>query len=191
MKDICYVDYIIGIKFIKHKIGYFLHQHRYIDELISKFNMKNSTLLIITTPIENEYLRKVKVVETIYRSIIGNLLYLSICTRPDIIILVSKAAKRAKELNMKDWNNVMRILRYLKGTKKYVINLINHPNIKAYIDSDYGGYLETRRSLTGFLITFCSAPTSWCSKLQNPYRLQRPSPNITVIVNAVRKVYGI
>ena len=28
MKDIGNVDYIIGIKFIKHKNGYFLHQHR-------------------------------------------------------------------------------------------------------------------------------------------------------------------
>jgi len=166
MKDIGNVDYFIRIKFIKHKNGYFLHQHRYIDELLSKLNMKNCTPLRIMTPIENEDLKKVKVDETKYRSIIGNLLYLSICTRPDIIFSVSKAARRVKEPNMEDWNNVMRILRYLKGTKKYGINFKNNPNVKAYIDSDYGGDLETRRSTTGFLITFGGAPTSWCSKLQ-------------------------
>jgi len=166
MKDIGNVDYIIKIKFIKHKNGYFLHQHRYIDELLSKFNMKNCTPFRIMTPIENEDLRKVKVDETKYRSIIWNLLYLSICTRPDIIFSVSKAARRAKEPNMEDWNNLMRILRYLKGTKKFEINFKNNPNVKAYVDSDYGGDLETRRSTTGFLITFGGAPTNWCSKIQ-------------------------
>ena len=129
--------------------------------MLFKFNMKNCRPLRIMTPIENEDLRKVKVDETKYRSIIGNLLYLGICTRS-----VLKAARRAKEPNMEDRNNVMRILRYLKGTKKYGINFTNNLNIKAYVDSDYGGDLETRRSTTGFLITFCSASTSWCSKLQ-------------------------
>jgi len=94
------------------------------------------------------------------------LLYLSICIRPDIISLISKAARRSKEPNMEDWNNVMRILRYLKGTKKFGINFTNNPNVKAYVDSDYGGDLETRRSTTGFLITFGGAPTNWCSKIQ-------------------------
>jgi len=87
------------------------------------------------TPIENEDLRKVKVDETKYRSIIGNLLYLSICTKPNIIFSVSKEARRAKEPNMEDWNNVMRILRYLKGTKKYGINsqiirMLKHMSIR-------------------------------------------------------------
>ena len=85
-----------------------------MDELLSKFNMKNCTPLRIMTPIENEDLRKVKVDETKYRSIIGNLLYLSICTRPDIIFSVSKAARRAKEPNMEDWNIVNENIKIFK-----------------------------------------------------------------------------
>jgi len=43
-------------------------------------------------PIENEDLRNVKVDETKFRNINGNLLYLSICTRPYIIYSISNAA---------------------------------------------------------------------------------------------------
>jgi len=120
----------------------------------------------LISEIECEDIRKVKVDETKYRSIIGNLLYLSIWTRSDIIFPLSKVARRAKDSNMEDWNNIMIILRYLKGTKKFGINFTNNANVKAYVDSDYGGDLETRHSTIRLLITFGGAPTLWCSKLQ-------------------------
>jgi len=59
---------------------------------------------------------------------------------------------------MEDWNKVIRILRYLKGIKKYGINFTTNQNIKVYVDLNYRSYLETRSSTTGFL-TFGSTPT--------------------------------
>jgi len=47
--------------------------------------MTNTTPTKNMIPTENEELRKIKVDQTKYRSAIGNLLYLSICTRPNII----------------------------------------------------------------------------------------------------------
>jgi len=69
--------------------------------------------LLNMIPIENENLKKLKVVNTIYRSAIGNLLYLAICTRPDIIYSVSKAARKSKNPNMEDWYNVIKFFKYL------------------------------------------------------------------------------
>ena len=37
-KDIGNVDFVIGIKFEKYKNGYFLHQKRYINDLLTKYN---------------------------------------------------------------------------------------------------------------------------------------------------------
>ena len=119
------------------------------------------------TPVENKSLQEIRIDETKYRSLIGNLLYLAICTRPDIIYAVSKAARKSKEPNLEDWDNVIRILRYLKGTINYGINFSRNPDVKAFVDADYAGDLETRRSTTGFLITIGNTPTSWCSKLQH------------------------
>ena len=91
IKNICNVNFIIGIKFIKHKAGYFINQTRYIKEIIEKFEMTNATSTKNMIPTKNEEFRKIKVDQTKYRSVVGNLLYLSICTRPNIIYPVSKA----------------------------------------------------------------------------------------------------
>ena len=39
--------------------------------------------------------------------------------------------------------------------------------MKVFVDADYAGDLEIRRSTTGFLITIGNTPSSWCSKLQH------------------------
>jgi len=166
IKETGNVDYIIGIKFVKNKNGYFLNQHRYINELLNKFNMTNCTPLKNMMPVDNEEERRIKVDKTKYRSIIGNLLYVSICTRPDIIFPVSKAARRSKDPTLEDLNNAFRILRYLKGTISYGLQFTRDSRIKAFADADFGGDLETRKSTTGFVVTIGNTPTSWCSKLQ-------------------------
>ena len=167
IKELGKVNYIIGIKFIKHKYGYFLNQSRYIEEILEKFKMQDTTPIRNTKPIEDQELRKIKFNQTQYKSAVGNLLYLAISTRPDIIYSVGKAARRAKDPNLEDWMGVVKIFRYLKGTIDYGINFTRQHEISTYVDSDYAGDQETRRSTTGFLITIGKAPTSWCSKLQH------------------------
>jgi len=143
-----------------------LNQKRYILEIIEKFNIKNEYLIRNMKPIENKNLRSIKCNETLYRSAIGNLLYLVICTRPDIIFPVSKAARKSNNPNMEDWENILRIMRYLKGTITYGLNYTRKWDIEAYVDSDFGGDEKTRRSMTGYILSIGNTPTSWCSKLQ-------------------------
>ena len=118
-------------------------------------------------PVENMSLRKKTFDSTAYRSAFGNLLYLAICTRPDILLSVSRAAKRNDKPTYEDWENVIRILRYLKGTINYGIKITNNKKLNIYADSDFAGDTETRRSTTGFLFTIGNAPISWYSKLQH------------------------
>ena len=156
------VDFVIGIKFVKHKNGYFIHQRRYVIEVLEKLNMNNKKPLRNTKPIIDDKLRNIKFNQTTYRSAIGNLLYIAICTRPDILFSVSKAARKSNNPNMEDWNNVVRILRYLKGITSYGINYTRKLGIKAFVDADFAGDTKTKRSTTGFLVTMGNAPTSWC-----------------------------
>jgi len=60
IKEISNVDFIIGIKFIKHTNGYFLNQKRYILEIIEKFNINNKYPIRNMKPIENKNLRSIK-----------------------------------------------------------------------------------------------------------------------------------
>jgi len=48
---------------------------------------------------------------------------------------------------MEDWENLLRILKYLKGTIKYGINISRYTYIKAFVDTDYGGVKKMTFSL--------------------------------------------
>eukprot|EP00833_Pecoramyces_ruminatium_P007550 jgi/Orpsp1_1/1181582/evm.model.c7180000077787.1 len=85
IKEIGDVDFVIGIKFEKYENGYFLNQERYINDILNKYNIDNNKKIRTLKPLENEKLRKRKFDETVYRSAIGRLLYLAICTRPNIL----------------------------------------------------------------------------------------------------------
>jgi len=80
------VNFIIGIKFEKLKDGYLIHQKRYLNEIFEKFEIYKYKECANMIPIENEMLKKKSFNPTKYRQAIGSLLYLAICTRPDITI---------------------------------------------------------------------------------------------------------
>ena len=39
IKEIGEVNFIIGIKFVKHKGGYFLNQEKYTNDIITKYGL--------------------------------------------------------------------------------------------------------------------------------------------------------
>lgn len=104
---------------------------------------------------------------TSYRSIVGALQYLTI-TRPDIAYAVQQVclhmhAPRDVHLTM-----LKRILRYIKGTIHFGIQLrtASPSTITAYSDADWAGCPDTRRSTSGFCIFFGNSLVSWSSKRQ-------------------------
>lgn len=165
--DTGFANFIIGIKIEKLKDGYLLHQKRYLDELLKKFNIDKYKPVSNIMPIENEYLRKKKFDQTKYRKAVGSLLYLAICTRPDIMFAVSKASRNLQDPNYEDWFNVIKIFRYLKGNQSYGIKFSNNKELQVYVDADFGGDNKTRRSTTGFVMLMGNGPTSWYSKIQH------------------------
>jgi len=166
IKDIGGADFIIGIKFQKLKDGYLLHQKRYILDMLEKYKHETIYPTLILKPSINNKLNKLSINTTKYRSLVGNLLYVAISTRPDILYSVSKAAQRSKEPTMEDWMNALKILGYLKKTMNYGLKFNNKRIINAYSDADYAGDKISRRSTSGYVITIGGTPVSWCSKLQ-------------------------
>ena len=167
IKDIGDVEFVIGIKFTKILNGYILHQSRYINDIFNKYNISSLLPTKNLIPIENPELRNKPFDETKYRSAVGSLLYLAICTRPDILFAVSKASRKSSKLTLEDWSNVIRIFRYLKYTRNYGIKIEKGMSLKVYVDADYAGDPGTRKSTSGFLIMMGNTPTSWFSKLQH------------------------
>jgi len=121
IKDIGDIEFVIGIKFNKITDGYILHQSRYINDILNKFNTNSCTITKNLVLIENPQLKTKKFNETKYRSAIGSLLYLGIYTIPDILFAVSKTARKSSNPTLEDWKNVLKIFNYLQYTRNYGI----------------------------------------------------------------------
>jgi hypothetical protein len=52
-----------------------------------------------------------------YKSLVGCLIYLSICTRPDISIIVGVLSRFCSNPGKTHWQAALRVLKYLKGTQ--------------------------------------------------------------------------
>jgi ribonuclease HI len=102
-----------------------------------------------------------------YSQLIGSLMYLSVCTRPDIAQAVGALARYMTAPTLAHWQAAKGILRYISGTASYGITFGgNGLTLEAYCDADYAGDIDTRRSTTGYVFTLGGGAISWSSRLQ-------------------------
>jgi hypothetical protein len=103
-----------------------------------------------------------------YASAVGSLMYAMICTRPDIAQAVGAVSRFMADPGKEHWDVVKRILRYIKGTLDVSLCFRGLQFIvKGYVDSDFAGDLDKRRSTTGYVFTLAGGAVIWLSKLQS------------------------
>lgn len=106
-----------------------------------------------------------------YREIVGSLIYLMTCTRPDISWVISKLSQTLSCPKMEDLVTAKHVLRYLKGTMEYELCFRKHSselNLIAYSDADWASSLKDRHSTSGYCFSLAKngALISWKSKKQ-------------------------
>jgi hypothetical protein len=108
----------------------------------------------------------------LYQSMVGSLMWIAECTRPDIKFAVGRCARKMTCPTTEDVIAVKHIMRYLKGTKHLVLTYSkSQPTLIGYADADWGGHTETRRSTTGYVFYLAGAAISAHSSLQKPVAL--------------------
>ncbi|GKA77181.1 integrase, catalytic region, zinc finger, CCHC-type containing protein [Tanacetum coccineum] len=98
--------------------GIFLNQSKYAYEIIKKYGLLTSDSVdkpVVEKNKLHEDLQETPVNATLYRGMIGSLMYLTSC-RPDLIYAVYLCARYQAKPTEKHLNAVKRIFRYLKGT---------------------------------------------------------------------------
>jgi hypothetical protein len=157
-------------------------QQRMADDVISKFDFTN--VKPVTVPMSNsvkltkEEGAPLDKLRFPYSQLVGSLMYLSVCTRPDLSYSVGALARYMANPTTVHGQAARTIGKYLKGTSNLGIayggistnNSIkpgtNEIELIGYCDADYAGDLDTRRSTTGYVFLLNGGAISWQSKLQ-------------------------
>ena len=83
------------------------------------------------------------------------------------------------------------ILRYIKGSLDtcivFEMSKDQRVRVEGFVDSDYAGSIDTRKSLTGYIFTVCGGAVSWKSNLQSVVALSTTESEYMAITEAIKE----
>ncbi|KAM7479031.1 hypothetical protein LguiA_027244 [Lonicera macranthoides] len=174
MKNLGEAQCFLGLE-VEKSDGYFVSQKRYATSLLNRFGLGDSKAM--STPMEPCLkLQKIegKLLEDgrKFRQLVGSLFYLTI-TRPDIAYSVGVMSQFMDKPCVGHLVAAKRILRYVKGTLAFGLMYWQniHFSLCGFVDADWAGDVNDRRSTTGYCFNTGSAVVSWCSKKQRTIAL--------------------
>lgn len=107
-----------------------------------------------------------------YNQLIRSLLWVSQCTRPNILFAVNKLSQFLQDPSLDHWNAAIQILQYLNATKHFCLTLGgNDLELVGYSDSDWAEDRDNRRSISGYTFRLGLGAISWKSQKQQSVSL--------------------
>ncbi|KAJ9539488.1 hypothetical protein OSB04_032221 [Centaurea solstitialis] len=165
------LTYFLGLQFKQSEKGIFISQGKYVREMLAKFELTTCSEMKtpMTPPLKLDKDSNEKSVDvTLYRGMIGSLLYLT-GSHPDIMYATCLCARYQADPKESHMKAIKRIFRYLKGTPNLGLWYPRDSgfNLTAFSDSDFAGCKIDRKSTTGGCQLLGGKLVSWTSKKQN------------------------
>jgi hypothetical protein len=173
MKDLGELETYLGLKIIRdrEKRTIALSQTKYIENMLERFELREAhpcpTPLELghdlTNPIHNSTPKS----SLPYPQLIGTLMYIMVCTRPDICYALSVLTRymAAGSYTETHWKAALRVAKYLKGTKDHLLLLGGTgTQLSGFCDASWGDDLSTRHSTLGYCFNLGTGAISWRSK---------------------------
>ena len=127
-----------------------------------------------------------------YSSAIWRLMYVTVCTRPDIAHAVGVVSWFLSNPGKEHWESVKWILRYLKGTSRLCLCYEGADIIlEGYTDSDMARDIDGRKSTSWFLYTFIGGAVSWQSRLQGCIALSTTEVEFIAAIEAGKEMLWV
>ena len=181
MKDLGHAKRILGMEITRDvRAGkLWLSQRKYAEKILERFSMDKAKS--VSTPLAAHFKLSVSdgpdsveekgLMSLIpYESVVGSLMYLMVCTRPDLAYAMSIVSRYMSNPGKRHWEAVKWILRYLKGTVGTCLLFDAKAQdalmLTGYVDADYAQDLDKRRSISGFVFTLGGGCISWKAILQ-------------------------
>ena len=124
-----------------------------------------------------------------YASAVGSLMYVMVCTRPNIFHTVGVVNKFLSNLGKEHWVIVKWILMYLRGTYKRCLCFgTDKLVLLGCTNADMAGDVDSKKSTSGYLITFSGGVVSWQSRLQKCVALSTTEAEYISIIEASKEL---
>ena len=169
MKDMGLADVILGMKILRTQNGLVLSQSHYVDKILGKFCPEDMS--IAQSPIDtSQHLSKNRgeaVAQLEYSRVIGSLMYLMTCTRPDLAYAVSRLSRYTSNPSSEHWKAMTRLLRYVRYTRNYGLHYGQDPAVlEGYSDANWISDIKDSKSTSGYVFTLGGAAIAWKSSKQ-------------------------
>jgi Reverse transcriptase (RNA-dependent DNA polymerase). len=172
------VSWLLGCKITRWRTrrAIKIDQERYTIAILEQFGMANCNS--VTVPMAGQLTSDMspkteaeerETAKLPYKELVGKVMYLATCTRPDIAFTVRELARFMSNYGEKHWAAAKHLLRYLQGTRSIGIIYGNidkaYPIFRMYTDSDWAQG-ESRKSVCGYIAEMGGGPIAWSSKQQ-------------------------
>jgi len=100
-----------------------------------------------------------------YASVVGSLMYAQVCAMPDIAFVVAMLGRYQSNPGINQWRATKKVMRYLQGTKDYMLMYRQAYNLDVigYSDSNFVGCVDSCKSTFGYIFMMASGAISWRS----------------------------
>ncbi|KAH9655442.1 hypothetical protein KPL70_022326 [Citrus sinensis] len=202
MKDLGTAKKILGVEIKRNRTNgeIFLSQERYLTKVLETYKMLDSkpvlTPLAAHFKLSNQLCpktdeEKLDMKNVPYANAIGCLMYAMVLTRPDLSHSVSVVSRYMAQPGREHWRAVRWIMMYLNGSLSHGLvygrSKGRSDGLLGFVDSDYAGDLDRRRSLTGFMFMYERCLINWKASLQHMVALSTTEAEYTAATEAVKE----
>ncbi|XP_047482942.1 uncharacterized mitochondrial protein AtMg00810-like [Penaeus chinensis] len=195
MTDLGKLNWFLGMSFVTGKDYIEVNQTKYVEKILDRFNMSDcyarnipcDPSIVNTSTVESNEL----INATLYREVVGSLIYIMTGTRPDLCYVVSKLSQYMSKPTKAQLNSAKQVLKYLKGTMTYGLTFRKSNEsiqLKGFCDSDWGSS-EDRKSISGYCFQLHrDGPLiSWRSKKQQTVALSSCEAEYMALTYAIQE----
>ena len=184
IKDVGESEYFLGMRVQQdlHEGTIRLTQRPYWEHVLNRFDLdylplRNTPLpvgLVLDTNMcpQTDSDRQ-QMVDKPYRAILGSVMWGQLATRPDLSFAVSLLSRFQSNPGIDHWKALLHVVGYIKNTLDFGLTYHRDAELTpaGFVDSDYGGCRDTRRSTSGYVFTMAGGPVTWSSKRQSTVAL--------------------
>lgn len=196
MQSLGKIKQYLGIEVTQDEDGNFeLCQSEYIQRIASDFGLQDAKGA--NTPLDVGYYKSSAesssqlLSNENYQKLIGSLLYVSVNSRPDIAATISILSQKISNPSKEDWNQLKRVVKYLKSTSNLKLKLSNTANnqdgLIGYADANWAEDRNTRKSNSGYAFFYNGGLINWSCRKQTCVSLSSTEAEFVALSDACQE----